>query len=141
MAWPHSIMQVLTYGSERSNGLIPPPCDPPALPSDASNLHGKSYSARDALQSQLRVILGLVFALQVLLSPSQHYIIYILQARDSSTEMQHTHKTTQHTFSTTWNNLNIISLFLFFSKQKKKTLNGHRNILIGGNIYNIKHLD
>lgn len=114
-------MQVLTYGSERSNGLIPPPWGPPALPSDASDLHGKSYSARDALQSQLRVIPGLVFAFQVLLSPSQHYIVYILQARDSSTEMQHTHKTTQHTFSTTWNDLNIISFFIFFLKEKKNS--------------------
>lgn len=60
-------------------------------------------------------------------------IIPILQARDSSTEMQHTHKTTQHTFSTTWNDLNIISFFSVF-------LYGHRNTLIGGNIYNMKLL-
>lgn len=32
--------------------------------------------------------------------------------------MQHTHKTTLHTFSTTWNDFNII---YFFLKKKKKT--------------------
>lgn len=41
---------------------------------------------------QLRVFLCLLFALQVLLLPKQHYIIYILQAQDSLIQMQHTYK-------------------------------------------------
>lgn len=164
MAWPHSIMQVLTDGSERSNGLIPPLW----LPSTAKwCLQPPSSSARDALQSQLRLILGLVFALQVLLSPSQHYIVYILQAQDSSTEVQHTHTKLLNTHLVPLGMTLTSFCFFFFPKKKKHkkkpkqkktqtkktqpnnqpkkkkptTLNGHRNILIGGNIYNMKLLD
>lgn len=115
MAWPHSITQVLTYGSERSSGWIPPP----RAPSTAKWCH-KSRENPAVPGMPFRVSWGYFWAWFGIASatPTQPApVISILQARDSSTEMQHTHNTTQHTFSTTWNNLDII--FLFSSKKKK----------------------
>lgn len=141
MAWPHSITQVLTQGSERSNGWIPPPVTP-STAKWCHNLHGKPCRARDALHiSSGQFWAWFCITSATLTQPAP--IISILQARDSSTEMQHTHNTTQHTFSTTWNNLNIIAFF-FPQKNKKinkQTFNGHKSILIGRNIYNMKLLD